>query len=126
MNQIGFGYGYDYYTPNNEYDEDFYIESIKPLKNEKVDTFQNEINTLVDNFQNDNEEEIKILKPTCDNNYNKYKQYIRIKNKEVNYYINHIYILYFVLLVMFIYTFFQNMAIKNLSSILKKILKQQQ
>ena len=124
MNQIGFGYGYDYYTPYDiDYNEDFYTESIKPLKNEKVDNFQNEINTLVDNFQNE-EPEIKQIQ-TCDHNYNKYKQYIHMKNKEVNYYINHIYILYFVLLVMFIYTFFQNMAIKNLSSILKKILKQQ-
>lgn len=134
MNQIGFGYGYDYYTPfDMDLDEQFYLERVKPLKR---DNFENEINELVDNFENNNEInneinkqqqnlpiEIKNSTICAPNKLYQYKQYMNQKHKEINYYVNHIYILYFVLLITFIYSFFQNMTIKNLTYILKKNFK---
>lgn len=130
MNQIGIGYGYDYYnTPfDMDLDEPFYIERIKPLKNE---SFENEINRLVDNFENNSENVAKLELPIeskkstiCSSEkLYQYKHYINQKHQEINYYINHIYILYFILVIAFIYSFFQNMTIKNLTYILKKNLK---
>jgi len=129
MNQIGIGYGYDYYTPfDMDLDETFYMERVKPIKNENV---ENEISQLVDSYENKTDNapiqrlqvESKNATVGSPEKVYQYKHYIHQKHKEINYYINHIYILYFILIIAFIYSFFQNMTIKNLTYILKKNLK---
>jgi hypothetical protein len=116
-------YGYDYYIPNDNlyFDESSYIETIKPL--DKIENFENDIDSLL----NDNKDESMLQKlcekknAFCNLLQQKYKECmssLQRKNYELNYYHNHVFLLYILLIFSIIFIFYQRMSINSLNQLI--------
>lgn len=128
------GYGYDYFTIPNDlnYNESFYTETIKPLK--QKENFDNEINNILlddeDDLENPKKNYMnrlylnKILsdkQSLFDNISNKCQYYKKLsyhKYKEAADLKNQMFVFYILLFISIIIIIYQKMSINNMKNIL--------
>ncbi len=116
-----YGYGYDYYTPNDAlyFDEQSYIDTIKPL--DKIENFENDLDKLL-------EEDSSIINKICEQKNQfceklklKYEQCVNLlqqKNNELMTNNNHITLLYILLIFAIIFIFYQRISINSLNQLI--------
>jgi hypothetical protein len=114
-------FGYDYYlTP--EYDESYYIETIKPMQNKE------KFNNLVDNIINNDEEDITVLQNKCNqkesmcntlvHHCNKYKQIIYGKSMELKNVNMQLFLFYILLFVAVFIILYQRVNVANMKQLI--------
>lgn len=118
-----YGYGYDFYVPNNDqYINNMnYIETMKPL--DTIENFENDVNNLLqDNDEKSILQKIYTKKEnlcnTLQNKFNMCMQQLKHKHMELNYYHNHVFFLYIILLFSILFIFYQRININNLHQLI--------
>jgi hypothetical protein len=114
-------YGYDYYIPNDSlyFDEQSYIDTIKPL--DKIENFENDINKLLDDDNSLIKKMYEQKNQFCENLKTNYKQCINLlqqKNYELSSNNNNLTLLYILLIFAIIFIFYQRISINSLNQLI--------